>query len=128
MASLFELERPSFGRMTGGKALVAGSASAATELTAAESVGSVVVATPTGNRAVTTATFAAMMAELGAAAKVGQTFEITVVNLASATHTLTLGGGDAAVTVVGVAAVAAASSATFVGRINSASAIVFYRA
>ena len=127
MASIFELEKPSFGRSSTGKALVAASNTAGTSLTAAQSVGAIITATPTGNRTITTATFAEIVAELGAQAKVGQTFELTIVNLAADTHTLTLAGGDAGVTVVGAAAVAAASTATFIGRMNSTSAIVFYR-
>jgi len=127
MASIFELEQPSFGRSSTGKLLVAASNTAGTTLSAAESVGAVITATPTGNRTITTATLALIKAEMGDQFKVGQTFELNVVNLAADTHTLTLGGGDG-VTVVGVAAVAAASSGTFVGRISSATAAVFYRA
>jgi hypothetical protein len=89
-------------------------------------VGAVITATPTGNRTITSATLADIKAELGAQFKVGQTFELHIVNKASADHTLTLAGGDG-VTVEGVAAVAAASSGTFVGRISSATAAVFYR-
>jgi len=126
MASIFELEQPSFGRSSTGKLLVAASNSAGTTLSAAESVGAVITATPTGNRTITTATLALIKAELGDQFKVGQTFELNVVNLAADTHTLTLAGGDG-VTVVGVVAVAAASSGTFVGRIASATAAVFYR-
>jgi hypothetical protein len=128
MASLFELEQPSFGRSSTGKALVAASNTAGTSLTAAQCTGAIITATPTGNRTITTATFAQIAAELGAQAKVGQTFELTISNLAADTHSLTLAGGDAAVTVVGSAVVAAASTATFIGRYNSTSAIVYYRA
>jgi hypothetical protein len=95
-------------------------------LSAAESVGAVITATPTGNRTITTATLALIKAELGDQFKVGQTFELYVVNKAAADHTLTLAGGDG-VTVEGVAAVDALSSGTFVGRIASATAAVFYR-
>jgi hypothetical protein len=128
MASIFELEQPSFGRASEGKVLVAASNTAGTQLTAAQSVGAVITATPTGGRTITTATLADIKAELGAQFKVGQTFELHIVNLATETHALTLSGGsESGVTVSGVAAVAAASSGTFVGRINSATAIVFYR-
>ena len=126
MASVFELEKPSFGRASDGKALVAASNTAGTTLSAAESVGAVITATPTGNRTITTATLASIKEELGAQFKVGQTFELHIVNKAAETHALTLAGGDG-VTVEGVAAVAALSSGTFVGRIASASAAVFYR-
>ena len=126
MASIFELEKPSFGRASDGKLLVAASNTGATTLTAAQSVGAVITATPTAGRTITTATLADIKAELGDQFKVGQTFELHVVNLAADTHALTLAGGDG-VTVVGAAAVAAASSGTFVGRIASATAAVFYR-
>lgn len=126
MASIFELEQPSFGRSSSGKLLVAASNTGATTLSAAESCGAVITATPTGNRTITTATFALIKAELGDQFKVGQTFELHIVNLAADTHTLTLAGGDS-VTVTGAAAVAAASSATFVGRVTSTTAINFYR-
>jgi hypothetical protein len=126
MASIFELEQPSFGRASEGKLLVAASNTAGTTLSAAESVGAVITATPTGNRTITTATLALIKAELGDQFKVGQTFELYVVNKAAADHTLTLAGGDG-VTVEGVAAVDALSSGTFVGRIASATAAVFYR-
>jgi hypothetical protein len=126
MASIFELEQPSFGRASEGKLLVAASNTAGTTLSAAESVGAVITATPTGERTITTATLAAIKEELGAQFKVGQTFELNIVNKAAATHGLVLAGGDG-VTVEGVATVAALSSGTFVGRIASATAVVFYR-
>jgi hypothetical protein len=126
MASIFELEQPSFGRASEGKLLVAASNTAGTTLSAAESVGAVITATPTGERTITTATLSAIKEELGAQFKVGQTFELNIVNKAAATHGLVLAGGDG-VTVEGVATVAALSSGTFVGRIASATAAVFYR-
>jgi hypothetical protein len=126
MASIFELEQPSFGRASEGKLLVAASNTAGTTLSAAESVGAVITATPTGERTITTATLAAIKEELGAQFKVGQTFELNIVNKAAATHGLVVAGGDG-VTVEGVATVAALSSGTFVGRIASATAAVFYR-
>jgi hypothetical protein len=127
MASLFELEQPSFGRSSTGKALVT-AANADVTLTAAQSVGAIVAHTPTSNKTVTTATGAEIIAELGAQAKVGQTFEVVVVNLGGSTHTSTFTAGATGVTVTGVAAVQPGSSATFVGRVASATAVVFYRA
>lgn len=127
MASIFELEQPSFGRSSSGKLLVAAS-NADTVLTAAQSVGSVVTMTPTANRLLTTPTGAEIIAELGPQAKVGQTFQVNVVNLAASTYTVTLTAGASGVTVTGVAAVAAASSGTFIGRVASATTVVFYRA
>lgn len=127
MASVFELEQPAFGRSTRGKLLVAASNTAGTTLTAAQSVGTVITATPTGARTITTATAAQIVTELGPQAQVGQTFELHIVNLAADTHSLTLGAGDG-VTVTGAAAVAAASSGTFIGRVASSTSVVFYRA
>jgi hypothetical protein len=74
----------------------------------------------------TTATAAQILAELSGEA-VGDTFEIMIVNTDStAEDAATLVGGDG-VTIVGGAAVAGSSSATFMGRIDSASAITIYR-
>jgi hypothetical protein len=87
MASLFELEQPTFGRSTTGKIVVAG-ADAATSLTAEQCIESIITVTPTTGRAYTTATAAAIIAALGDTVKVGQTFEVTVVNLAGSTAVL----------------------------------------
>ena len=125
MASIFELEQANFGRITEGHVLLAGG-NADTTLTAAQSVESVVTVTPTTGRTYTTATAADIISELGNSAKVGQCFEVTIVNLASATHAVTFAGGTSA-TVSGNATVAAATSATFLGRVASASTVVFYR-
>jgi hypothetical protein len=74
----------------------------------------------------TTATAAQILDELSGEA-VGDTFEIVIVNIDStAGDAATLVGGTG-VTVVGGAAVAGSSSATFMGRVDSATAITFYR-
>lgn len=125
MASIFELEDPNFGRLTEERTVVAGT-DAATTLTAVQSIGSVVTVTPTAARTYTTATAAAIISELGANGRVGQSFELTLVNLAGATHAVTFAGGTG-VTVTGNAVVSAATSATFVGRVASATTVVFYR-
>lgn len=125
MASIFELESANFGRVTEGRVLLAGS-NADTTLTAAQSIESIVTVTPTTGRTYTTATAADIISELGNSAKVGQCFEITIVNLASATHAVTFAGGTGA-TVSGNATVAAATSATFVGRMASSTTVVYYR-
>jgi hypothetical protein len=125
MASIFELENANFGRLTEGKALLAGT-NADTTLTAAQSVEAIVTVTPTTGRTYTTATAAEIISELGNSAKVGQAFEVTIVNLAGATHAITFAGGTS-VTVTGSAAVAAASSATFVGRMATATTVIYYR-
>jgi hypothetical protein len=127
MASIFELEQPSFGRHSVGKLLVAAT-DAATTLTAAQACGSIVTMTPTAARAVTTPVAADIITELGPQAKVGQTFEVSVINLASATHAITFTAGATGVTVVGNAVVAAAGAGTFTGRVASATTVVFYRA
>ena len=57
---------------------------------------------------------------------VGSTFEFTIVNLAAATHAATLTAGTG-VTLVGVAVVSALTSATFMGRVDSTTAITIYR-
>jgi hypothetical protein len=126
MASIFELEQPYFGRHSTGKLLLAAT-DAATTLSAAQSVGSIVTMTPTAARTLTTPVAADIIAELGPQAKIGQTFEVNVVNLASATHAITFTAGATGVTVVGNAAVAAATGATFTGRMASATTVVFYR-
>ena len=127
MASIFELEEPSFGRHSVGKLLVAAT-DAATTLTAEQACGSIVTMTPTAARAVNSPVAADIITELGAQAKVGQTFEVSVINLASATHAITFTAGATGVTVVGNAVVAAAGGGTFTGRVASATTVVFYRA
>lgn len=126
MASIFELEQPSFGRSSSGMALVT-AGNADVTLTAAQSIGAVVAHTPTSNKLVTTATGAEIIAELGAQAKVGQTFEVVVVNLGGASHTSTFTAGATGVTVTGVATVTHGTSATFIGRVTTASTVTFYR-
>ena len=85
----------------------------------------IVSATPTQARNVTTGTASAIIA-LATGYSVGDTTEFTVINLAAATHALTLVGGTD-VTIVGSATVSAASSATFYVRIASATTVVLYR-
>ena len=127
MASIFELEEPYFGRHSTGKLLVA-AANEDTVLTAEQCAGSIVTMTPSTGRLLTTATGAAIIAELGPQAKIGQTFEVSVVNQAGATHAITFTAGATGVTVVGSATVAAATGGTFTGRVATASTVVFYRA
>jgi hypothetical protein len=126
MASIFELEQPSFGRHSTGKALLAAT-DANTTLSAAQAVASIVTMTPTANRTLTTPVAADIIAELGPQAKIGQTFEVNVVNQAASTYTVTFTAGATGVTVVGAAAVSAASGGTFTGRVASATTVVFYR-
>jgi hypothetical protein len=126
MASIFELETPPFSRHSTGKLLLEAT-DANTTLTAPQAAGSIVTMTPTANRTLTTPTGAAIIAELGLQAKIGQTFEMNVVNLAASTYTVTLTAGASGVTVVGAATISAASGGTFTGRVATASTVVFYR-
>jgi hypothetical protein len=126
MAGQFYLERPSFDRGVNGRTLLAAS-NADTPLTAAQSIHSVVTMTPTTGRAVTTATGPEIITELGDAYRVGATFEVTVVNLAGATHAITFTANATGVTVTGSGTVAAASSATFIGRVATSTTVIYYR-
>jgi len=82
--------------------------------------------TPTAGRALTTPTGA----QLGAAVTdevVGTSFEFTVVNLAPATHAVTLTAGASGVTLVGDAVVEAATSSTFLGVFTAADTVSIYK-
>lgn len=81
--------------------------------------------TPTAARTFTTATAALIVAALDDEST-GTSFEFTIVNKAAATHAITLAGGTD-VTIVGAAAVSAATSGTFVGVVQSDSTIKVYR-
>ena len=84
----------------------------------------IVSATPTATRVVTTGTAAAIIALLPSR-DVGDCTEFTLVNLAAATHALTLTAGTG-VTVVGPT-VAAATSGTWYVRYDSSSTVSFIR-
>ena len=108
--------------------VVAASDEATTQAAATLVAGGPVVytMTPTAGRALTTPTGA----QLGAAVAdeaVGTSFEFSVVNLAGATHAVTLTAGASGVTLVGSAVVAAASSASFVGVFTAADTVSIYR-
>jgi hypothetical protein len=81
--------------------------------------------TPTAARNFTTATAAQIVAALTDEAT-GTSFEFTIVNKAADTHAITLVGGTN-VTIVGAAAVSAATSGTFVGVVQSDSTVKVYR-
>lgn len=99
---------------------------AAQTLTASELlVSKLFTCTPTAARNFTTATAAQIVAALTDEAT-GTSFEFTIVNLAASTHAITLVGGTS-VTIVGAAAVAAATSGTFVGVVQSDSTVKVYR-
>ena len=81
--------------------------------------------TPTAARTFTTPTAAVLIAYLTDEV-VGSSFEFTIVNLAAATHAITV-TADTGVTIVGLAAVAANTSGTFIGVVTSTSAVSIYR-
>jgi len=119
MASIFELEQPVFDRMNASIELVAAS-DEATTLTAAQSVNSLVVMTPTAGRNVTTATAVAIVAELGSGVRVGTTFRIILRNQAAATHAMTLvGGTGVTLDADNTNTAAAASTREFIGRVTA---------
>ena len=111
------------------KVTVVAAADEATTLSAATLAGAhrvVVTQTPGAARAITTPTGAL----LGAAFTdegVGSSFEVTIVNLAASTHVITFTAGATGVTIVGLATVAPATSATFVGVFTAANTVSFYR-
>ena len=82
--------------------------------------------TPSTGRTLTTPTGA----ELGAAftdEAVGTSFKFSVVNLAAATHAITLTAGASGVTLVGAVAVAAATSASFAAVFTATDTVIIYR-
>jgi len=85
----------------------------------------IVSATPTTGRNIQAPTAANIIA-LASNYAVGDSFEVTLINLAANTHALTL-TVNTGLTIVGSAAVPAASSGTFVVRIASSTAVVCYR-
>jgi len=100
---------------------------AAETMTAAQVVtnGGLLVCTPTATRAKTIPTGTLTCAALKGYAT-SDTFDVSVVNLAAATHALTITAGTDA-TIVGSATVAAASSASFKVRVSAANTVVWYR-
>jgi hypothetical protein len=87
--------------------------------------GGLLVGTPTASRAKTIPTGTLTCAALKGY-KVGDTFDVAVINLASATHALTITAGTDA-TIVGSATVAAATSAVFKVRVSATNTVVWYR-
>lgn len=128
--SNFHLDAPNLGR-TSTKKLVTAAANEATTLTADQTIGGIVTMTPSAGRALTTPTATEIVTALGDGTRVGTSFELTVVNVAAATHaiTLTAGTGITLGGVSGMATVAAASSATYVGYVTNVGtpAVTFYR-
>ena len=114
------------------KVTIVAATDAATVQTAADLAGAgsvVYTMTPSTGRTLTTPTGALLGAAFTDEA-VGSSFEFTVVNGAAATHAITLTAAATGVTLLGVAgmaAVAAASSATFVGVFTAANTVSIYR-
>lgn len=99
---------------------------AAATLTASQIISSrLFTITPTAPRTLTTATAADILTAMSGEG-VGSTFEFVIVNLAGVTHAATLAAGTG-VTLVGVVVVSASTSATFMGRVDSTTAITIYR-
>lgn len=95
-------------------------------ISAAELLGGIIVATPTEARDIQAPTAALLIEAVDADTETGLGFEFTVINLAADTHALTL-TVNTGTTIVGSATIAAATSATFVARLASTSAVVIYR-
>lgn len=85
----------------------------------------IVSATPTTARDIQAPTAAAIIA-LANGYATGDSFEFTLINLAGATHALTL-TVNTGLTIVGSAAVSAASSGTWLVRVASSTTVVCYR-
>lgn len=94
--------------------------------TAANLLGGIVTATPTEARDLQAPTASTIISAVDATTETGLGFEFTVINLAADTHALTL-TVNTGTTIVGSATIAAASSATFVARLASTTAVVIYR-
>ena len=94
--------------------------------TASNLLSGIVTATPTEARNIQAPTAAALVEAVDAGTDTGLGFEFTIINLAGATHALTL-TANTGTTLVGSVTIAAASSATFVARIASSTAVVIYR-
>lgn len=129
--SKFHLDAPNLG-VTSTVRPVTAASNAATTLTAAQTIGGIVTMTPSTGRALTTATAAAIVTALGDGVRVGSSFELTVVNVAAATHAITLtapeSGGITLGGASGMETIDAATSATYVGVVTAVGtpAVTFY--
>jgi hypothetical protein len=94
--------------------------------TAANLLESIITATPTAARNLQAPLAADIITAVDANDESGIGFEFTIINLASATHALTL-TVNTGTTIVGSATIAAASSASFIARIAGAATVVIYR-
>ena len=94
--------------------------------TAANLLDSIITATPTATRNLQAPLAADIITAVDADDETGIGFEFTIINLASATHVLTL-TVNTGTTIVGLATIQPATSATFVARLATSSAVVIYR-
>lgn len=94
-------------------------------ISAANALAGIVSSTPTTARNIQAPTAASLISAM-AGETTGDCFEVTIINLSAsaANMTLTVNTGT---TIVGSATIASASSATFIVRVASSSAVVFYR-
>jgi len=94
--------------------------------TAANLLDGIVTATPTTARNIQAPTAATLIAAVTPLTATNMAFPFTIINLSAsaAAMTLTVNTGT---TIVGSASIASASSASFIARISSSSAIVIYR-
>jgi hypothetical protein len=132
-ASLFDLtSRTSVTERLVQNRLVVAASNADTTLTAAQSIEALVTMTPAStDKTITTATAALIVAELGSTVQIGTSFELTLVNTASATSKLLLAVGSGCLLggAAAMATVAAATSATYLGVVTAVDtpAVTFYR-
>ena len=94
--------------------------------TAANLLSGIVTATPTEARNLQAPTASALITAVDATTETGLGFEFTIINLAAATHALTL-TVNTGTELIGSVTIAAASSATFVARLAATDAVVIYR-
>jgi hypothetical protein len=129
MAGQFHLEDQVSSRTLTGRSFLAAT-DANTTLTGAQTAHGIVTMTPSTGRQLTPATATDILAAIPDV-QVNTTFELTVMNVAAATHAITMQAASG-VTYAGVAAnatVAAATSASFLGRVTAIGTptVIFYR-
>jgi hypothetical protein len=123
MAGMFHGEFGASTRTLNGLTILTGT-DAAIPLTAAQSINSVVTIPASTSRAVTTASGPDIIAALDEF-RIGSSFEVTVVNTGAGAVTFTANATGA--TVTGLATVASNTSGTFVGRVATATTVIYYR-
>jgi hypothetical protein len=94
--------------------------------TAANLLSGIITATPTAARNIQAPTGSSVSTAVDATTETGLGFEFTIINLASVTHVLTL-TVNTGTTIVGLATIQPATSASFIARIAAADTVVIYR-